>query len=719
MARALGLDAAGADLLFALPVGVFRTDEQLRIVWANPRVTELTGRAAPAGRPLYELAGPDASRLEQTLREALANQAPCLTWFRALHPDGGPHQLQLRAAISRDDDGRPTGLVGALDDVAAATHTDSAARAATLLESSADAVFSITDDSRVWFLNGAAEDLFGGAQLGEPTVQAIFTSESLRRFEAEVVPHVTTQDFWSGELTMRGAAASPVFVEVTFHAERAADGRVRELSAVARDITDRRRVEAAWEHRALHDPLTGLPNRALLLDHLEKAMARASRDGSQVALLFLDVDRFKLVNDTRGHDVGDELLCQIADRIRAVLRPSDLVARLGGDEFVVLFDGVEDENHALNVGRRVTEVIESAPMGLPSGETSVTISAGIALSHADTAPTRLMREADAAMYRAKELGRARLELYDDDLRHRVAERVALADELGRAMASNAIELHYQPFVSLRTGQVTGMEALARWNHPTRGPLLPKEFIPLAEHTGLIDQLGPLLLRQAIAHARMWETEAANAPRLHVNISGRQLADSQFPGIVRGALEDAGMAPDRLCLEISESDLQGDTEVAVAALLRLKDVGIDLAIDDFGTGVSSLPHLRSFPVDLLKVDRSFIDGLGPDPEDSAIAAAIVSLAHNLEIEAVAEGVESVEQVSELQALGCDAAQGYLFAKPMAPADVVQLLGPPVRRIGREPATRRWWCRTRWRTSGRTGHRGRPGPCGCRAPGGGRR
>jgi EAL domain-containing protein (putative c-di-GMP-specific phosphodiesterase class I) len=324
------------------------------------------------------------------------------------------------------------------------------------------------------------------------------------------------------------------------------------------------------------------------------------------------------------------------------------------------------------VGRRVTEVIESAPMALPSGELSVTISAGVAVSRTGTPPTRLMREADAAMYRAKELGRARLELYDDDLRRRVAERVALSHDLSRAMADNAIALHYQPFVSLRTGQVTGMEALARWNHPTRGPLPPNEFIGLAEQTGLIDQLGPVLLRNACLHARAWQSEVAQAPRLHVNISGRQLADDQFPTVVRNILAETGLAPHRLCLEISESDLQGDTEVAVSALQRLKDVGLDLAIDDFGTGVSSLPHLRSFPVDLLKVDRSFIDGLGPDPEDSAIAAAIVSLAHNLEIEAVAEGVETVEQVSELQALGCDAAQGYLFAHPMAAADVLPYL-----------------------------------------------
>jgi diguanylate cyclase (GGDEF)-like protein/PAS domain S-box-containing protein len=670
-ARATGTDA----LLDAVPVGVFSTDGELRLTWANRRVAELTGvlLADALGQGLHELAGPDAERVEAALREAWDRQEPCLTWFRAQHADGGRRRVQLRAAIALDGAGRAVGFVGSLDDVAAVTQAeDPATRAATILESSSDAVFSITDDSRVWFLNGAAEDLFGTADVGEPTVQSLLTSESLRRFESEILPQVEADSIWSGELTMRGTGPQPVYVEVTLRAERDELGKLRELSGVGRDMTDRRRVEAAWAHRALHDPLTGLPNRALLLDHLEKALARSSRDGSHVALLFFDVDRFKLVNDTRGHDVGDDLLCQIADRIRTVLRPSDLVARLGGDEFVVLFDGVESEAHALSVGRRVTEVIEATPMALTSGELSVTISAGVALSHTGTPPTRLMREADAAMYRAKELGRARLELYDDDLRRRVAERVALADELSRAMADNAIALHYQPFVSLRTGQVTGMEALARWNHPHRGPLPPDEFIGLAEQTGLIDQLGPVLLRNACTHARSWQAEVAQAPRLHVNISGRQLADDQFPTVVRNILAETGLAPGLLCLEISESDLQGDTEVAVQALLRLKDIGIDLAIDDFGTGFSSLPHLRRFPVDLLKVDRSFIDGLGPDPEDSAIAAAIVSLAHNLEIEAVAEGVESVEQISELQALGCDAAQGYLFAKPMAAHEVLPYL-----------------------------------------------
>ncbi len=663
------------DLLDEVPVGVFLTDEDLRLVWANPRVAELTRvRVEDAeGHPLSELAGTDADRVERALGAAWDRQEPTLTWFRTEESDGRRRRVQLRATIARDPDGRSIGLLGTLDEMAAVTPSDdSASRAAHMLESSRDAVFSITDDSRVWFLNGAAEDLFGLAEVGEPTVQGLFSSESVRRFESEVLDQVDTDSAWNGELTMRGPDGNPVYLDVTLRAERGPSGNIHELQGVARDMTDRRRVEAAWAHRALHDPLTGLPNRALLLDHLEKALARAGREGTHVALLFLDVDRFKLVNDTRGHDVGDDLLCQIADRIRTVMRPHDLVARLGGDEFVVLFDGVESERHAVAVGRRITEIIETVPMTLPSGELSVTISAGIALSHSDTPPTRLMREADAAMYRAKELGRARVEIYDDDLRRRVAERVSLSDDLSRAMADNSIALHYQALVSLRTGQVTGMEALARWNHPRRGPLPPAEFIGLAEQTGLIDQLGPVLLRNACQHARSWQTEVTHAPRLHVNISARQLADDHFPTVVRNILAETGLAPHRLCLEISESDLQGDTEMAVAALQGLKDVGVDLAIDDFGTGVSSLPHLRSFPVDLLKVDHSFIDGLGPDPEDSAIAAAIVSLAHNLEIEAVAEGVESVEQVSELQALGCDSAQGYLFAKPMAPAEVLPYL-----------------------------------------------
>jgi len=665
--------APGDPLLDELPVGVFLTDEDLRVVRANRRLAELTGTPVEGllGRPLAAVAGPDAERVDEALRAAWGRQEACLTWFRAATPDGDHRRVQLRADVAVAPDGRAVGLVGSVDDIAAVS-ASSEDRAVALLDATSDAVLSVTDDGRVWFLNGTAEDLFGDAEIGEPTIESLLASESLRRFEGEVIPAVQSSDRWTGELTFRGAGGNPVYLDVTFRGERDPAGELTELKAVGRDITDRRRSEAAWAHRALHDPLTGLPNRALLLDHMEKALARASRDGTHVALLFFDVDRFKLVNDTRGHDVGDDLLCQIADRIRGVLRPSDLVARLGGDEFVVLFDGVESDAHALAVARRVNDVIEATPMKLATGELSITISAGVALSHPGTPPTRLMREADAAMYKAKELGRARLELYDDDLRRQASERVALADELSRAMAGNDVTLHYQPFVSLRTGQVTGMEALARWDNPRRGPMPPDEFIGLAEQTGLIDQLGPTLLRLACSHARAWDAEVTRAPRLHVNISGRQLRDDQFPAVLRTILAEADLAPHRLCLEIAESALHGPTEVTVEALTRLKDVGVDLAIDDFGTGVSSLPHLRTFPVDLLKVDRSFIDGLGPDPEDSAIAAAIVSMAHNLEIEAVAEGVETVEQVSELQALGCDAAQGYLFARPMSALDVLPYL-----------------------------------------------
>jgi diguanylate cyclase (GGDEF)-like protein len=413
--------------------------------------------------------------------------------------------------------------------------------------------------------------------------------------------------------------------------------------------------------------LTDLPNRALLLDHLELAIARADRATTGIALLFLDLDRFKSVNDTLGHDAGDELLVAVADRINQLLRPADTVARLGGDEFVILCEDVVDEHHAVSIAQRILSLIEATPFRLAGTEIPVTASIGVALSAGGAAhPEALLRDADAAMYRAKDLGRARIELFDETMRRRAAERLELADELARAMENDQIVVHYQPCVSLHTGRVTSVEALARWDHPDRGILAPTEFIGLAEETGLIVGLGLRVLNDACAQAKAWADQLGDAaPRIHVNLSARQLTAANLTVLVRGVLDGSGLEPELLCLEITESVLMEDAPAVIDALRRLKDIGVLLAIDDFGTGYSSLSYLRRFPVDILKVDQSFVDGLGPDPEDSAIVAAIVNLASTLELEAVAEGVETREQLERLRALGCATAQGYVFAEP-APA-----------------------------------------------------
>jgi diguanylate cyclase (GGDEF)-like protein len=444
----------------------------------------------------------------------------------------------------------------------------------------------------------------------------------------------------------------------------------RDGADAADDRDEGHRGNAAWAHRAMHDPLTDLPNRLLLGDHLDKALARCERDGSRVALLFFDVDRFKSINDTQGHEAGDVLLCQLAERLSAVLRPSDTVARLGGDEFVVLFDRVEDEQDAVGGGRRVTTAIETEPFRLADMDLRITVSAGIALSRPGIEPATLMREADAAMYRAKERGRARLEIYDEVLRRRAERKVDLAHRLHLAIDRDEISVHFQPCADLRSGRVVAVEALARWPEfdDTRD-----EFIKVAEDSGLIVPLGEKVLRRACREARRWDTAmGGRGPRVHVNLSARQLGAPGIVGSVADVLAETGIHPGSVCLEVPENALTQDPVASGAVLAGLKRLGVQLAIDDFGTASSSLPHLRDLAIDHIKIDRSFVAGLGPDPEDSAIVAAIISITHSLGMEAVAEGVETVEQVAELKALQCDVAQGHLFSRPVGGRELAPYL-----------------------------------------------
>ncbi len=392
-------------------------------------------------------------------------------------------------------------------------------------------------------------------------------------------------------------------------------------------------------------------------------MARAEREHRLVAVLFLDLDRFKQVNDSLGHDTGDELLAQAARRISAVVRPADTVARMGGDEFVILCGDVEDLDHATAVAQRVAAAIELQPFDVGGAELAITSSIGIALSSGGVHPEAILRDADAAMYRAKDLGRARLEIYDESMRSRTQHRLELSEELAAGIENGEIVVRFQPGVHLGTGQVVCVEALARWDHPTRGLLLPHDFIGVAEETGLIVGLGLRVLSTACERGRRWEdTFGLAAPRVHVNLSARQLTSSNLPVLVQGVLDGSGLTPSKLCLEITESVLMEDASAVIDTLWELKAIGVALAIDDFGTGYSSLSYLRRFPVDVLKVDQSFISGLGPDPEDSTIVAAIVNLANTLELEAIAEGLENFDQVERLRGLGCHLAQGFYFAGP---------------------------------------------------------
>ena len=438
------------------------------------------------------------------------------------------------------------------------------------------------------------------------------------------------------------------------------------------DITERKFHEAQIRHQATHDALTGLPNRNLLQDRLQQAMLGAQRKGEIAAVAFIDLDQFKFINDSLGHEVGDDLLKAVGARLRSCMRAADTVARLGGDEFVIVLCGYQGCEAIGDTMRRVVAAV-SEPWEVNGLALHVTCSVGIAVYPNDAQDAQtLLRHADSAMYKAKELGRNNFQYYSSDMNLNATERLDMLNSLRRAVANDELLLHFQPKVRLRGGTVVGAEALLRWQHPLRGMIPPSEFIPLAEESGLIIEIGAWVLRTACAQSLAWQQSGYPALPISVNLSPRQLARDDIVDLVSATLRATGLAPACLELEITESTVMRDVDQSLATLLRLKELGVKISIDDFGTGYSSLNYLKRFPVDTLKIDRSFVSDITTDADNAAIVKAVISLAHILNLSVVAEGVESEDQSCFLLENGCDEVQGYHFGRPMPPHEFGGLL-----------------------------------------------
>ena len=525
--------------------------------------------------------------------------------------------------------------------------------------------------ARAFFDLGDAGDQHGGRRLDADWHPAGSLFERVGR----MLRDASGETRWSGEATAvrPDGEIVPMLAQVLVHGDPA-DRSARFFSAIGRDIRDRKRLEMSLEEQATHDPLTGLANRALLIDRVGHALdgLREIPGRSSIALLFVDIDHFKSVNDTLGHDLGDQVLRGVAERITSVVRPGDTVARFGGDEFVVLCERLDRPEDAVVIAHRIESSLRE-PWRAGGRELQLGVSIGISFADdSDTDPSAVLRDADTAMYRAKTDGRGRWVIFDDELRERASERQRVETSLRRTSHGEELELYYQPVVDLASGRITGVESLLRWRQDGR-LVQPADFIPIAEETGLIVPVGAWVLETACTQLSEWQALPGWSDlSVAVNVSARQLQHPSFAGVVAEVTDAQSTTPGTLWLEITESVMLDDVVAARARLERLKLLGVRIALDDFGTGYSSLTYLRSFPVDAVKLDRSFVAGIDVDDGDTAIVNAVVHLARALDKECIAEGVETSAQAESLRALGCGLAQGHYFSRAVPAAAITDLL-----------------------------------------------
>jgi diguanylate cyclase (GGDEF)-like protein/PAS domain S-box-containing protein len=623
------------------------------------------------GRSAFELSG-DSPKAIDFLRRALAGEA-----FQET-VELRSHVFEVDFAPRKDAQGTVLDVIGVATNVTDQRRAERAAnqsemRYRLLFEGNLAGVYRTTLEGRILDCNDSFARIFGYSSREEvlalPAWDFYPTPEDRKATLARLKERGTLANF---EQCLRRKDGNHVWVLENGNLMEGTDGSPSLIEGTVIDITERKRAEEQVKHLAFHDSLTGLPNRLLFHDRLRVAMVHANRYREKLAVLFLDIDRFKVINDSLGHPIGDELLRRIAERVGGCIRQEDTIARLGGDEFTVLLPGIAKEEDAATIANKILEAVR-LPFFIEHRELFITTSIGVTLFPEDgTDPESLVRNADTAMYRAKEQGRDTTRLYAPAMNTKALERLSLEGRLRQALQNQELIVHYQPLIDLATGRIRGAEALLRWQHPELGLVAPGDFIAIAEVSGLIVPIGQWVLRTACAQARAWQLLGHPKFSVAVNLSARQFQQADLVFQVTEALHEADLPAAALDLEITESNAMQNAELSIATLQDLKSLGVSLSMDDFGTGYSSLNYLKRFPIDRIKIDQSFVRDVNRDPDDAAIATAIIAMAHSLELTAVAEGVETEEQLEFLLAQRCDEMQGYLFSRPVPAEEFEELL-----------------------------------------------
>ncbi|MBT0961463.1 two-component system response regulator [Denitromonas iodatirespirans] len=661
-------------------VVISRAGDDMPVVYLNPAVEAITGYRADEilGRNLRLLQGDDRDQPGiAKIRAALAHGRSCHAVLRNYRKNGGLFWNRMSIRPVKDAQGAVSHFVGIIEDITTQRQADERLRQAAAVFDSSTEGMMITDlSARLIEVNRAFTEITGYRRdeaIGQPT-SLLRSGKHPPQFYQAMWHSLHESGQWRGEVWNRRKNGEIYPEWLTLSTVRASDGTPVFYAGVFSDITSVKQSAQQLEHLAHHDPLTDLPNRMLLNARLNHAIEHATRSGTALAVLFVDLDRFKNINDVYGHPFGDQLLRQVAERLRACVRLDDTVARLGGDEFVVLLEDVKEPYGAVLVAEKI-QLSLNQPFAIEMREQFVTASIGISLFPRDGQEAAdLIRNADAAMYQVKEAGRFGFAFYTPELTQKATERVRLENDLHKALDLDQFVLHYQPQVTLADGAMAGVEALVRWAHPERGLLYPSAFIGIAEECGLMPRIGRWVLEQACRQARQWLDAGLPFGHISVNLAASQLRRGDLVSLIRDTLASTGLPAVRLELEITEGFVMQQATDAIARLEALRELGVAIAIDDFGTGYSSLSYLKRLPVTRLKIDRSFVRDIPDDPDDAAITRAIIALAHSLSLEVIAEGVESAAQAAFLLAEGCRHGQGYHFSRAIS-ADALARWVPP--------------------------------------------
>jgi len=668
--------------------GIYQTSLDGKVISANPALARILGCKTP--QELIERVGDVENRFYVTpgrreeFKQAMLRDGSVSAFeSQAYRTDGRVMWISEHARLVKGEDGDPLYFEGTMIDITKRKIAEENLRWAeakyrSIFEHSPDGIYQVTPRGEYISANHSLAAIFGypspehlkvGLSSGDEIHLDLVRREEFKKLLSE---NGQVKDF---ESEVRRRDGKVVWISETAWEVRDEDGALQHYEGLIQDVSARKSAEQQLRHQAFHDALTGLPNRMLFMDRLEWALSRSKRKhGYRFAVFFLDLDRFKIINDSLGHLAGDKLLVEVAQRLKRALRPMDTVARFGGDEFAVLVDDISGTLDATHILSRLHEEL-AHPFDVQGRHVFTSASVGVVLkTWTYERAEHLVRDADIAMYRAKALGKDRYEIFDPSLHQAATSLLQLETDLRLAVEREELRLHYQPIVSIDTGEVQGFEALARWQHPTRGLIAPTDFIPVAEETGLIMSIGNWVLENACRQLARWQKLRPQGEPLtmSVNISAKQFMNLDLVAEIRRVLEDTGIPPETLKLEITETKVMENAEFASRMLTHLKELGVKISIDDFGTGYSSLAYLHRFPLDTLKIDRSFVGKMGEGQENSDIVGAIVGLAHSLGLEVVAEGVEQHDQLSELKGLSCQLGQGYLFSRPVPTEEAERLL-----------------------------------------------